>query len=217
MKLKVIGWTYPNDSLPEGNNGWAARNAIIDDIRKNGYIFSGWAHQECDGCTPVLNDGKMYSFSQRGWGGIMAEAYEHNGRMDYAGFAFANDKDKEIRPKEGYDKKDFVLEKDLFEAFDIEVSQEVFLSVKETNELTLDDLPELRYLDSKDIVNLISGTEKEQYIVFSVERKKDLTHERLLQLNLAMYYYKNETRRKEAENEFNNAKIVMVIRFKLKK
>lgn len=216
MKLKVIGWTYPNDSLIEGNNDWAARNAIIDDIRKNGYIFSGWAHQECDGCTPVLNDGKMYSFSQRGWGGIMAEAYEHNGRMDYAGFAFANDKDNEIRPKEGYDEKDFELEKDLFETFDIKVSQEVFSNAKETNEITLDDLLELRFLGSGDTVNLICGTQKEQYFVFSVDRKKDLTDKRMRELHLAMCDYKNETRRKEAEKEFNNTKIVMIIRFKSK-
>ena len=62
MKYKVIGWTYYDNSeiLSSGNTiGFAERNAIIDEIRKHKYLFSGWQHQEnWDGVVPILNDGK---------------------------------------------------------------------------------------------------------------------------------------------------------------
>ena len=49
MKYKVIGWTYydNNEVLDSGNTiGFAERNAIIDEIRKHKYLFTGWHHQE---------------------------------------------------------------------------------------------------------------------------------------------------------------------------
>ena len=92
MKYRVIGWTYYEDSeiLDSGNTiGFAERNAIIDEIRKHQYFFSGWHHLESwDGVVPVLNDGRKRCFSQRGWGGVMAEAYGYMGDYDYASFAF---------------------------------------------------------------------------------------------------------------------------------
>ena len=91
MKYRVVGWTdYESDEVPEthGCIGFAERNAIIDEIRKNGYLFSGWEHQESWDCVPILNDGKKRTFSQRGWGGLMAEAYGHLGSYDYAAFTF---------------------------------------------------------------------------------------------------------------------------------
>ena len=121
MKLKVIGWTYYGTQLPQGKLGWAARNAIIDDIKEHGYLFSGWAHQEGNFCAPVLNDGKIYRFSQRGWGGVMAEAHGYTGRMDYTLFAFAGDRKKEIRPDGGYDQRKFEPQGSLNERFELSV------------------------------------------------------------------------------------------------
>ena len=92
MKYRVVGWTYYDNSeiFNSGNTiGFAERNAIIDEIRKHKYLFTGWHHQEsCEGVVPILNDGKKRCFSQRGWGGVMAEAYECMGNYDYASFSF---------------------------------------------------------------------------------------------------------------------------------
>ncbi len=89
MKIKVIGWTtYDDYTVSEGEHSFASNEAIIDDIRKHGYEFTGWDHQETPNCVPVLSDGKSRTFSQRGWGGIMGEAYGLTGDMDYCKYAF---------------------------------------------------------------------------------------------------------------------------------
>ena len=106
MKYKVIGWTYyENYEILDSNKtiGFAERNAIIDEIRKHKYLFSGWHHQESwDGVVPILNDGRKRCFSQRGWGGVMAEAYGEMGDFDYARYAFydhANPSDLKFAPE----------------------------------------------------------------------------------------------------------------------
>lgn len=87
MKLRVVGWVYPFYTFERGEASWAVRNAIIDEIRKRGYDFSGRSHQDyC--CTPVLNNGKKYLFSARGWGDLMAEAHGYTGSMDYTKYDF---------------------------------------------------------------------------------------------------------------------------------
>ncbi len=89
MKIRVIGWTDDYDShFGEGEHSFAANEAIMEDIRLHGYEFTGWDHQETRNCVPVLSDGKVRSFSQRGWGGLMGEAYGLNGPMDYCKYAF---------------------------------------------------------------------------------------------------------------------------------
>ena len=89
MKLKVIGWTYyDNTDIEEGYCGWAAINAITDEVIKKGYKFSGEDHQELPCCVPVLSDGKLRRMSQRGWGRLMADAWGYNGMYDYSLFAF---------------------------------------------------------------------------------------------------------------------------------
>ncbi len=99
MELTVIGWTYyDNTEIAEGECDLAARTAIIADIRANGYRFSGWHHQETDNCTPVLSDGKMRTYSQRGWGDIMAEAWGNTGDMDYVRYAFHTDDEEPVIP-----------------------------------------------------------------------------------------------------------------------
>lgn len=97
MKLKVIGWTcYDDPDVERGYCGWAAINAIMDEIREKGYIFTGCHHQEYPRCAPVLNDGKKRLMTQRGWGRLMADVYECKGVFDYSRFAFsAFDDDEE--------------------------------------------------------------------------------------------------------------------------
>lgn len=76
---KVIGWTK-YDSLYEEYNGtgsdWGdVRQAVINEIRKNGYKFGGNYHQYgLFGC-PVMNDGKVFMVSMREWGQMMADVW----------------------------------------------------------------------------------------------------------------------------------------------
>lgn len=81
IKYEVIGWTsfrnkhYYSFEGKDYKDACAARLAIIEDIRKNGYSFGGDAHQYIKGCAPVLNNGEMYRCSMREWGALMAEAW----------------------------------------------------------------------------------------------------------------------------------------------
>lgn len=214
MKLRVIGWTYYGDDLPQGKNGWAARSAIVDEIKKQGYLFSGASHQDCDYCVPVCNDGKMYRFSQRSWGDVMAEAHGYTGRMDYVKFAFARSIDyySEIHPKEQYDEDTFITEGNLNERFEIEVSPNVFASAQHSHEISLDDLPTLRYLDVGDTLALTCELKTVEYIVTNVDRTKDLTEERRRELELAIRNVSDEKRMKRAIDEFDSAKTIMIVK-----
>ena len=214
MKFRVVGWTYYDNDLPQGEISWAARNAVVDDIKKHGYSFSGWAHQEGAGCTPVLNDGKMYCFSRRGWGGVMAEAHGYTGRMDYAKYAFELNPDAEIRPKERFNEEEFIPERDLNERFELEVSQKIFTSAQSLHEIKLDDLPSLRYLDAGDVLVLKCSNQTAEYTVADVDRKRDLTEEKLWELQLAFEDFSNAEKRKRAEEEFNSTKVIMIIKLK---
>ena len=215
MKYRVVGWASYDDRLPQADATWAAYYAIVDEIKKCGYSFSGWSHQEGYCCAPVLNDGKMYLFSQRGWGGLMAEAHGYTGRMDYCMYAFMTDMDsldKEIRPKNKFDRHTFKPERDLNEKFELEVSQEIFDAAK-TYAIKLDDLPQLRYMDAGDTLSLTCGEQGAEYIVSSVDRDKDISHEKLIELQVAFSDFKNKERKQRAEEEFDNAKIVLTVKF----
>ena len=212
MKLRVVGWTYYDDDWPQGIRGWSARHAIIDEIKEKGYFFSGWSHQEGYNCAPVLNDGKIYCYSQRSWGGIMAEAHSFTGRMDYAKFAFYVDPDKESFPQESIDEDAFTLELNLHEKFELEVTQSILECARKQHEITLDNLPALRYLDDGDTVVLICGESRAEFTVSDVERKKDFTEEELFELECAFYDDSDEEKMKSAEEEYNSAKIIMIIK-----
>ena len=87
MKYEVIGWTdYENYSLEDGVIDDDAVEAVIEDIRSHGYMFTGYHHQERDNCVPVLNDGLARRFSRRGFAAVMAKAHGYNEPMDYVFF-----------------------------------------------------------------------------------------------------------------------------------
>ena len=211
MKWRVVGWTYYDDHIEEGETSWAAHYAIVDEVKSRGYLFSGFAHQEGYDCAPVLNDGKIRRYTQRGWGGVMAEAYGYTGTMDYAKFAFMTDPDSEIRPQETFDGESFTPETDLNERFELTVSESV-LNDANRGEIKLDDLPELRYLDVGDTLALRVGDEVCEYAVLSVDRDKDLTEEQKLELQLAMYDYANKVRKQRAQKEYENTKDVIIVK-----
>lgn len=55
MKYKVIGWTFSdNYDIESVPLTFAARHAIVDDIRENNYLFSGLDHQESCMVVPFL-------------------------------------------------------------------------------------------------------------------------------------------------------------------
>ena len=160
-------FNFINDNseiLSSGNTiGFAERNAIIDEIRKHKYLFTGWHHQESwDGVVPILNDGMKRCFSQRGWGGVMAEAYEQMGDFDYAGFTFYESLySSEIKyaPELDYIKEEQV-EAVENEHFIVEVNEGLFEIAKKSNPFYLEDLDELRYIDSNDMITLKCNNEE---------------------------------------------------------
>lgn len=80
--LKIVGWTCYDDHFEEAENTKEEYKALIENIRQNGYKFSGDEHEYKDNCSPVLSNGKIMHFSWRGWGKVMADAYNLDG--DYA-------------------------------------------------------------------------------------------------------------------------------------
>ncbi len=128
MKLKVIGWVNSDCiDFPSGDFDYASTAAIIDDIRLNGYEFTGWHHHAYPLCTPVLNDGKIRHCSRETWGALMAEAKGYVGYMDYAIYKFymAEDPFEEdeniIMPSEerNLEEKEITVEENLNEEFEI--------------------------------------------------------------------------------------------------
>lgn len=216
MKYKVIGWTYyDNHAIEEGRNTWAARNAIVDEIKKHGYVFTGYDHQERDNCVPVLNDGRLRRFSQRGFGDIMAEAHGCTGSMDYSLFSFGfEDETQLVLPENTYTAEGRAPRTNLNERFKLSVTKEVFASAAGGAEIKLDDLPELRYLDEGDTLSLVCGEETADYTVTALDRRKDLTKKERLELELALCNTRNTARKRLAEEKLERAKIVLHVTLK---
>ncbi len=178
MKYKVIGWTYYEDyDIPFSSDtiGFAERHAIVDEIKKHGYLFSGWDHQESwENCVPVLNDGKKRGFSQRGWGGVMAEANDEFGDYDYSIYTFHQSiKSSACRyPKHQFFAEDFVAEPLENEHFDVDVSPELFQIAKKSNPFYLEDEPSLRFVDTNDTISLHCNGQTLTFLVDDINRSK---------------------------------------------
>ena len=171
MKYKVIGWTYYDDGnilCSDKTISFAERNAIIDEIRKHKYLFSGWHHQErWDNVVPILNDGKKRCFSQRGWGGIMAEAYGCMGDYDYASFTFRQSiKESSLRfAKKEFNSYEFKPEMIENEHFTVEVNEGLFEIAKKSNPFYLEDLDSLRYICANDTITITCNGESSVIIL----------------------------------------------------
>ena len=177
MKYKVVGWTHPDDYSilsPEKPIGYAEIYAIVDDIKENGYLFSGWHHQESyNNVVPVLNDGMKREFSQRSWGGIMAMANNEIGDYAYSRYTFYESLKKEslVFPEKSYSKKDKSVVEN--EHFEISISEGLFNIAKNNNYCYLEDDERLRYIDINDTITLICNDEKVTYKVKTVDRNKN--------------------------------------------
>lgn len=225
MKIKVVGWTeYDLHEFEEGYNGWAVRMAVVDEIRKNGYLFSGYAHQEYSNCAPVFNDGKMRRFSQRGFADMMAEAHGNNDYMGYSLYMFGLNENMCRYPQNEVHKGDFQVEKNLAETFVLPVDEKFFASaptIKHYHEIRgvkktikLADLPELRYIEEGDTLVLTCNGKSSAFGVLEVERDRNLTHEEDWKFRMCMSDCENYAAREAAIKKFMDLPVIITLRVK---
>ena len=79
MDLKIVGWTdfdseYPSATIANEDLSQVI-SILVDEIRKNGYAFSGEKHQYSLTGVPVFDNGTCLRASMRSWGMIMTFAY----------------------------------------------------------------------------------------------------------------------------------------------
>lgn len=227
MKLRVVGWTdYDYHEFKEGDVTWAARMALVDDIKKNGYLFSGWDHQECSNCAPVYNDGKMRRFSQRGFGDVMAEAHGETGYMAYAQYAFRLNPEACVYPQHEVYRWNVPVEKDLAETFVLQVDEDFFNSVpavehlvfgelKRTKKtLKLADLPQLRYIGEGNTLVLECNGKSKAFGIVDVDRRRDLTEEQKIHYLAKMHYSDESDECEQVRKKFNALPIVITLQVK---
>ncbi len=88
MEYKVIGWSTYDDSdfrdLPHDGYTPEVFDAVLENVKENGYLFCGEDQQERYNCCPVLNNYRKACYSRRGFAHIMAVAHGEMGDYDYA-------------------------------------------------------------------------------------------------------------------------------------
>ena len=218
MKLRVIGWTfYDDDKYPEGEVDEASYQAIRDDIKKNGYVFTGWHHQEINKCAPVLNDGCIRRFTQRGWGGIMADALDKKEPYAYSWFAFNTPFDTGMKiklPDKGVNEEEIVPEAEIFGEHIIEADDRLLSDALENEEIRLPDREENKYLRRNDIIILVNKGAEYRFKVEDIEYKKDLPQKDIrAYMYMALSYHSDEEVR-EITEKYNNAPTITVINLK---
>ena len=172
MKYRVIGWTdYDNDLFEDGEISFAVLYTIADDIRKNGYVFSGFDHQERLYGAPVLNDGKRRAFSQRSFGAVMAEAYKLEGDYAYSLYAFEVNPEKLKMPTLAAE-VGFKPEGDLSENFPISLSLDGYKETLTKGVIVIEDIDRLRFIDKGDRVLINAGDTIYTHDVVCVERSR---------------------------------------------
>jgi hypothetical protein len=218
MKYRVIGWTHYDDvGFEDESCSESALQAIIEDIRKNGYLFSGYDHQETFDCAPVLNDGKRRCFSQRGFGGVMAKAHGDYSRMGYSAYAFdwytgdGKDDDR-VFPKNDINFATFVPETDLNEELSTVVTQDEFDRAK-NGSLTILDRDELKFIDAGDTLTLKCADQTASYLVKGFERRKDISHEMEIEIMTLSYSFDEPEKMKKANKMYEDAPWVLDFKF----
>lgn len=204
MKYRIVGWTHYEDFETEtADASYAATNVVIDEIKKKGYFFSGWAHQEMLRGAPVFNDGKKRLFSARTFGGLMAIAHGYTGSMDYALYAFQSEGQEDMPPSsESFNPDTFAPETDLNEEFVIEVSEETLKKTKATGAYVCEECEGLKYIDVGDTLTLKCGETTYSKKVIDAWAEKDLTEEDRIDL----YMHKEG-----AEEKWRNAKKLLTV------
>lgn len=170
MKYRVIGWTdYENEAIPEGEYSIAKEYAIVEDIRKYDYVFTGMHHENHPYCAPVLNTGEKILLSQRGFGDTMSIARGDGSYVDYAYDWEMDPEDKGFTFPEGdrcidvVDKREKVC--DLWEEYEMEVSREQFDDAGKNFILVILPDPVYNFLDAGDHLTLICEKDRQRYLV----------------------------------------------------
>ena len=225
MKYDVIGWTYDDDRYPktEEKCPFAVLNAIKKCIKKNNYKFSGEEHQNMSYGAPVLNNGKKYSFSRRGWGEIMAQVWGNDNPFSYSSFTDALSLSKQV-PKSGYNIQDFLSKKQLKEIIEINVNDEIYNYFTKNSIIYLynnknEELIEtLNYLDNRDKL-LIKNKNKTKIrsVAFVDYRLNDTEEDRIdFYKNYVCNTTDNELK-KNALQKWQNIPMVLIIKFRTRK
>ncbi len=214
MKLRVIGWThYDSYGFCEGENTWAVRAAVVDEIKSKGYSFTGQDHQLMPNCAPVLNDGMMRTFSLRGFADIMAEAHGYTGVTDYAMFMSRGDDSEPKMPEDEIYPGQVKPETDLQETFTEAVEKTVFDTAESALKVKFDDLERLRYIDKDDTLVLTCGEQTAKYKVINVDRKPDVDEVKIYMLTTNSIMGRGKKREK-AKKELESIKISLIIDLK---
>jgi len=223
MKWKVIGWTYYDCPLyKEGENTQAVVETISDEIKNKGYLFTGWHHQESNGCVPIMNDGKMRIFSSRSFGSIMAHAYNKNGMYDYSLFSDC------IRTSNNFKtpKNDYLLDDSLWtkklsslnEEFTLEDDSIDLSKLKETlilkREFKFHDDP-YRFLDRNDTLIVKSKGKQKKFKVKNIEVERVLSKENYKVLNdYSISLYKHPENKDKRDEYYQSIPIIQTIYLK---
>lgn len=225
MKYRVIGWINQDATFPpDAEQTFAERNAVIDEIRRQKYVFSGEEHQDCPFCVPVLNNGKKFSCSRRGWGELMAEAHGYTDPFGYARFTDRRDC-KSRRPSSGYSTADFVGRTALKETLDVVLNEaELYRDVKEGRTLRLpeseyvDAIASLRYLDGGDTLRVWYEGKSCHRVVASVSYERDMSeNDRLDFYRDYVMNVSDQARRDKALERMNAIPLFLIVSFRLRK
>ncbi len=212
MKVKVVGWGIYGDMEFNGSmRSDAADAAVIDCIKKNGYLFNAPLHQSEDvPCAPIMSDGTMYRCNARSFGILMAMA--HGVEEKYAVPHFVNHipSDKEKLPAHRMCAEECIevcaaLPEDCSESFVIDSRLTPFII--EGDKLYMIDDPSLRYAARGDTVT-VDGC---SFTVRKASRKKDLTKEEEREIDRIVFDPQNARERKEALQKYRSAPMILTL------
>lgn len=216
MKLEVIGWTYYDDfTYEEGPVDEASYNAVLDEVVKRGYLFTGWHHQESLDCAPVLNDGKIRRFSARSWGGLMARSQGMTGKFDYSAYAFytgfSDEESFKFPGSEAFLNEEKILTpEELREEYTVKTNGSYLSKIGKLLNRTLPDLPEYRYMAEGDVIVFKCGKAERRYMIKNFEKAKKLSLNKIREYESSHYLYDTEDkRRKKIEKRYEEAPLLI--------
>lgn len=210
MKLKVIGWVwYEDNAYPGGERDYAAYNAVVDDVRERGYCFTGYHHQEEFDCAPVLNDGKVRRFSQRGWGGLMADVKGLRGRYAYSVYAFSspfNEDDDFVMPKgRDVDESLILSPEELVDEYRVKIRIDSLQRVRESGKLRLPDREEYRFTAEGDVIVFLNRGGEYRYRITHMEKNKKLCERDIFNYLTLTTYDNSEEYIRHVTEKYENA------------
>lgn len=211
MKLKVIGWVWYEDSLYDGGEvDWAAYNAIVDDVKEHGYCFTGYHHQECFDCAPVLNDGKIRRFSQRSWGGVMATVEGLKGKYAYSVYAFSspfNENDDFVMPRDrDVDESLIRSPEELVDEYRVKIRIDALRRIEERGgKYKLPDLEEYRYMAVDDVIVFLNKGAEYRYRITHMEKNKKLPERDIFNYRMLNTYNTSEEKIRRITEKYENA------------